>query len=106
MANLAGYTDYGTMRVKTVELRSSGKAGRVRVVEPYTRGVLLDDTVANVLSDFQTKINYGVYPFLKIGSVRQYLARGLELRGVQLGLSTSAISSVEPISASVSIPGR
>lgn len=106
MANLASVGNVGTLRVKTVELRSSSTSGNVAVVEPYTRGIVIDDTLTNVLNYFQDKIDKGIFPFLKVGAVRQYLQRGTELRGVKLGLATSAISNTEPISAFVSIPGR
>lgn len=106
MANLANIGNVGTMRVKQVELRSSTTTGNVAAVAPYTREIVVDDTVDNVLAFFQDKINKGIFPFLNIGAVRQYLQRGTELRGVNLGLATSAISDTQSISAFVSVPGR
>ncbi len=106
MANLDKYGNVGTLRVRTVELRSSSTPGKVAAVEPYTRNVVIEDTVDNVINFFKDKIDKGIYPHLKLGAVIQYLQRGTELRGVNLGLGTSAIQDTEPISAFVRVPGR
>lgn len=106
MANNAQFGNVGTMRIRTYELRPSATTGNVKVVDPYTRNTVIDDTVANVITYFNNRINNGVFPFLTTGLVLQYLQRGQELRGVNLGVSSTAISSTEPVSANISIPGR
>lgn len=106
MANNAQFGNVGTMRIRTYELRPSATAGNVKVVDPYTRDTVIDDTVDNVINYFNTRINNGTFPFLTTGLVLQYLQRGQELRGVNLGVASSAISATEPTSANIPIPGR
>lgn len=80
-----------TGQVQTVEIGPARQAGYVQVISPYSREILVEDTVDNAVAFLQTK-----YGFTE-NAARDLIQKGREVRGIQKGVGYVNRFDTQPI---------
>lgn len=81
--------------VKTIQVLPSRELGKMMVVAPYSREILIEDTEANVAQWLKD-----TYPnmFKSLKAAEQLVQRGKEIRGVLKGVGYIQQFDTQPIS--------
>ena len=80
-----------TGQIQTVEIGPARQAGLVQVISPYSREVLLEDTVDNAVAFLQAQ-----YGFTE-NAARDLVRKGREVRGLQKGVGYINRYDAQPI---------